>query len=153
MKPSLIGIKIVGIAQSSLVLVACHFGLGKSGRSQRHDQVQTAEQVGKGDFCQADQHAHTRQYYFTSNFLFVLVLGLVKCSVAMFVANLTVNNMGSLRHASRKHRVVLSILLGLSAAWTAASVVILALPCRHKNVCTGTVGPTHLCTVPRSLIS
>ncbi|KAK4977546.1 hypothetical protein LTR42_001916 [Elasticomyces elasticus] len=111
-----------GIVQSLLILVACHYGLGKSEHLlQPHD---------------ADL---ARRVYYVSNLFFILVLGLIKCSVALFVANLTVNNMGSLRDASRRQKAMLGSVLAATIAWTIASIIVLALPCGTETVCIGTM--------------
>jgi len=82
-----------------------------------------------------------RQFYYLSNLFFVLVLGLVKCSTAFLITNLTVNRLGSLRNASRKHKIALGGVLALTVTWTIASIVVLALPCGSQTVCVGTVRP------------
>ncbi|KAK4959469.1 hypothetical protein LTR10_004274 [Elasticomyces elasticus] len=91
-----------------------------------------------------------RQVYYVSNLFFILVLGLIKCSVALFVANLTVNNMGSLRDASRRQKAMLGSVLAATIAWTIASIIVLALPCGTETVCIGTVSSATIWTRGRS---
>ncbi len=87
------------------------------------------------------------QFYYLSNLLYVLVLGLVKCSASLFIVKLTVNNLGSLRQASRQRRIIFYGLSVLIATWTVGSIVVLALPCRSDDWCTGTVMLPHTSNV------
>jgi len=90
-----------------------------------------------------EQQADIQQLYYLSNLFFILVLGLVKCSTAFLITNLTVNRLGSLRHASRKHKMALGGVLILTITWTVASIVVLALPCGSQTICVGTVRQHH----------
>ena len=83
------------------------------------------------------------QFYYTSNLLYILVLGLIKCSAALFTVNLTVKDLGSMRHASRQHKYAFYGISILAAAWTIASITVLALPCASDDVCVGTVMLHH----------
>lgn len=59
-----------------------------------------------------------------SNLFFILVLGIVRCLAKLFIANLTVNKLASLRNASHKHKIKLDSILALNVRWTIASPVV-----------------------------
>lgn len=86
------------------------------------------------------------QVYKVSNIFYILCLGFIKCSAACFTANLTVKNMGSMRHIRGASRIWLYGSIGLSILWTIASVIALAVPCpsyggriNASGMCGGTV--------------
>lgn len=89
------------------------------------------------------------QLYYISNLFLIAVLGLVKCSVSLFIATLTVNKLGSIWHAPRPQKITLGTVLLLNLAWTIASIIALAFPCKDSEVmCIGTVMTAH---EPRSV--
>ena len=83
--------------------------------------------------------AYTGQLYYASNILYVLTLGLIKCSASLHVAKLTVKNLGSIRNIPAKQRRTLLVLFCLIAAWIVSSLVVLLRPCDDSHVCVGTV--------------
>ena len=139
--------QVVGIVQSALLLYACHSGFGKSATHLQPDRIQQAKKARlPQQICtlsHGQMFADIVQFYYLSNLLYILVLGLIKCSASLFIVKLTVNNLGSLRQASRQRRFVFYGISLLVAAWTIASIVVLALPCRSDDTCTGTVMLSH----------
>jgi uncharacterized membrane protein YjgN (DUF898 family) len=139
--------QVAGIVQSALVLCACHFGFGKSATHLQPDKVEQAkkarlpQQICTLSIGQA--LSDIVQFYYLSNLLYVLVLGLIKCSASLWVVKLTVNNLGSLRQASRQRRLTFYGISALIAIWTIASIVVLALPCHSNDTCMGTVMLSH----------
>jgi hypothetical protein len=136
--------QVAGIVQSALVLAACHFGFGKS---VTHLQPEQAKKARLPQHICTLSHGQTFsdivQFYYLSNLLYVLVLGLIKCSSSLWVVKLTVNNLGSLRQASRERRLTFYGISALIAIWTIASIVVLALPCHSNDTCMGTVMLSH----------
>ncbi|KAK3114099.1 hypothetical protein LTR53_007917 [Teratosphaeriaceae sp. CCFEE 6253] len=80
-----------------------------------------------------------KQLYYVSNLFYILIPGLVKSSAALYIVNLTVQGLGSLRHISRQKKYIFFAVLALDITWTIASVAALALPCGSEEVCVGTM--------------
>lgn len=86
------------------------------------------------------------QIYKVSNLFYILTLGLIKASATCFTANLTVKNLGSLKHITPKHMVGLYGSVGLAAVWTIGSCIAIGYPCsdyggraNRDGMCMGTV--------------
>ncbi|KAK0891623.1 hypothetical protein LTS16_025943 [Friedmanniomyces endolithicus] len=80
-----------------------------------------------------------KKLYYVSNLFYILILGLVKSSAALYIVNLTIHGLGSLRHVSRQKKYIFFAVLALDIAWTIASVAALALRCGSEEVCVGTM--------------
>ncbi|KAK0771638.1 hypothetical protein LTR59_012803 [Friedmanniomyces endolithicus] len=86
-----------------------------------------------------------KQLYYVSNLFYILILGLVKSSAALYIVNLTVQGLGSLRHVSRQEKYISLGVLTLDITWTIASIAALALPCGSGGVCLGTALSVPIC--------
>lgn len=137
----------MGLVQSTLILVGASYGLGKSATVMQPKNLPTAEQVGHSQVCPLGMRVlNTSQLYKVSNMFYILTLGSIKCSATCFIANLTVKNMGSLRHVPREQLIGLCGSLVLSVAWAIGSVIALSFPCEayggranRDGMCMGTV--------------
>jgi hypothetical protein len=118
--------QIAGFVQSTLVLVACHKGLGKSETVWPLAALEGARGV-----------------YRASNTLYVITLALVKCSAACSIANLTVKNAGSMRDVPKMQKWSVYVIIGHTMAWILMSILFLVLPCSYaqpgSKICIGTV--------------
>ena len=83
--------------------------------------------------------SNVHQLYYVSNLFYILILGLVKSSAALYIVNLTVQGLGSLRNVSRPRKYTFFTVLILDIAWTIASIAALTLPCGSEALCVGTV--------------
>ncbi|KAK0246914.1 hypothetical protein LTS09_017941 [Friedmanniomyces endolithicus] len=86
-----------------------------------------------------------KKLYYVSNLFYILILGLVKSSAALYIVNLTIHGLGSLRHVSRQKKYIFFAVLALDIAWTIASVAALALRCGSEEVCVGTALSVPIC--------
>jgi len=98
---------IVAIIQSSIVLAACHDGLGKS-----------------IEFVSLENQSKVQQMYYASTLFFVIALGLCKISVAFFLLRLT---------QTKHHRLVFNAAAGFIAVWTVGSLFAVALQCNLSH--------------------
>ncbi|KAK4904965.1 hypothetical protein LTR49_025672 [Elasticomyces elasticus] len=119
---------LTGSIQSILVLCACHSGFGKSELRRQSDKIEQA-----------------RKLYYVSNLFYILILGFVKSSAALYIVNLTVQGLGSLRHVSRQKKYIFFAVLTLDITWTIASIAALAFPCGSEEVCVGTALSVPIC--------
>ena len=126
--------QVAGFIQTVLVLVAAHHGLGKSTTLLNRENLKQAEQVSLVVFGTSYARSLTSpQFYYVSNIFYAITLGLIKCSATCFVANLTVKNMGSLRHAPKQQKYSLYVVIALAIAWTIGSAVTLGVPCEMPH--------------------
>ncbi|KAF7867531.1 uncharacterized protein EAF02_009722 [Botrytis sinoallii] len=94
---------LLAAIQSSVVLGACAKGLGKS-----------------IELVSVKNQAQIEQMWYTSLLLFVISLGLSKTSVVVLLGSLT---------PDQKHKKIFRSVIGLTAAWTVASLFAVALQC------------------------
>ncbi|KAK3658025.1 hypothetical protein LTR22_009077, partial [Elasticomyces elasticus] len=115
---------VAGLVQSTLVLVACHNGLGNSSTVVPPGKLLTAQEA-----------------YRVSNVFYAISIGLVKASTACFIASLSVKNAGSFKHVPRAQKRTVCVVLALTAACTAASAIVLGLTCTPQptSSCMGTL--------------
>ncbi|KAK4890622.1 hypothetical protein LTR27_010661 [Elasticomyces elasticus] len=133
---------VAGLVQSTLVLVACHNGLGKSSTVVPVGKLHTAQEVGSRASKRMESRTLTWvKAYRVSNVFYAISIGLVKASTACFIASLTVKNAGSFKHVPRAQKRTVCVILALTAAWTAASAIVLGLTCTPQptSSCMGTL--------------
>lgn len=101
---SLFAATFLTIIQSSIILGACHKGLGKS-----------------LDLVPVESHNEVQQMYYTSNLFLTLALGLSKISVVCFLLRLS--------PTIKRHQLVFKTAIGVIVLWTAGAFLIVALQC------------------------
>ncbi|KAK4560756.1 hypothetical protein LTR86_005335 [Recurvomyces mirabilis] len=100
---------LVGFIQSILVLVAASQGLGKAIR-----------------VLDISNASRALQLYHASNILYVVVLGLAKCSAICSIISLTVMNRGPIQQAPVTQKIVIGVVIAIAGAWTIGSVAALS---------------------------
>jgi len=112
---------VLAVIQSSIILIACSKGLGKS-----------------IDLLSLGAQNEVQGMYYASNLFFIIILGLSKISVVAFLLRLS-----PYKH---HHKLVFKSAIVVLVAWTAGSFIAVALQCSLEHAwlsvnedCTGTV--------------
>lgn len=74
------------------------------------------------------------QLFHASNVLYIVVLGLAKCSASLSIISLTVPQRGSIRGASSPNQILYAISTASAVAWTIGSTIALALQCSKVDL-------------------
>ena len=144
-RPAHVDIKVLAVIQSSIILGAASRGLGKSVETLEKNDLEKIQGVSWMNNWNSIIALTARQMYYTSTILFILALGLSKCSVASLLIRLT---------PDKSHKRLFHAVLALMGVWTVGSVFAMALQCNLARpwVLVGEQCSGSVCGIPCSFL-